>query len=67
MRSFKNVIIRSIKRKAFDREYYEEMIASWLLRGWLTEDEATEIFVVLDEYLPSTENTEDNTENVVEE
>lgn len=58
MRSFKNVIIRSIKRKAFDREYYEEMIASWLLRGWLTEDEATEIFVVLDEYLPSTENTE---------
>lgn len=58
MKSFKNVIIRSIKRKAFTREYYEEMIATWLLKGWLTEDEATEIFVVLDEYLPSTENTE---------
>ena len=55
MKSFKNVIIRSIKRKVFNREYYEEMIASWLLKGWLTEDEATEIFVVLDEYLPIVE------------
>lgn len=62
MKSFKNVIIRSIKRKVFAREYYEEMIASWLLKGWLTEDEATEIFVVLDQYLPSTDNTEEQGE-----
>ena len=52
MRSFKNTIIRNIKRKAFDREYYEETIANWLLHKWLTTEEAEEVFVVLDEVFP---------------
>ena len=52
MRSFKNTIIRNIKRKAFDREYYEETIAYWFLHSWLTTAEAEEVFVVLDEVFP---------------
>ena len=52
MTSFKNTIIRNIKRKAFDREYYEETIANWLLYNWLTIQEAQEVFVVLDEAFP---------------
>ena len=52
MISFKNTIIRSIKRKAFSREYYEETIANWLLHKWLTTEEAEEVFVVLDEVYP---------------
>lgn len=52
MISFKNTIIRSIKRKAFDRGYYEETIANWLLQGWLTTKEAQDVFVVLDEVFP---------------
>ena len=52
MISFKNTIIRSIKRKAFSREYYEETIANWLLHKWLTTEEAEEVFVVLDEVFP---------------
>lgn len=52
MTSFKNVIIESIKRKTYTRDYYEQTIANWLLRGWLTDEEATEIFKVLDEEFP---------------
>lgn len=52
MISFKNTIIRNIKRKAFDRNYYEETIANWLLYNWLTLDEAQEVFVVLNEVFP---------------
>lgn len=52
MTSFKNTIIRSIKRKAFTRDYYEETIANWLLQGWLTTEEAQEVFIVLDEVFP---------------
>ena len=52
MRSFKNTIIRNIKRKAFDREYYEESIDNWLLHKWLTTEEAQDVFVVLDEVFP---------------
>ena len=52
MTSFKNTIIRSIKRKAFDRVYYEETIANWLLYNWLTLDEAEDVFVVLNEVFP---------------
>ena len=52
MISFKNTIIRNIKRKAFTREYYEETIANWLLYSWLEEDEAEEVFVVLNEVFP---------------
>ena len=59
MRSFKNTIIRNIKRKAFTREYYEETIANWLLHSWLTTEEAEEVFVVLNEVFPLDE-TETN-------
>ena len=52
MTSFKNTIIRSIKRKAFDRDYYEETIANWLLHNWLTTEEAQETFVILNEVSP---------------
>ena len=52
MISFKNTIIRNIKRKAFTRVYYEETIANWLLHNWLTTEEAEEVFVVLDEVYP---------------
>ena len=52
MISFKNTIIRNIKRKAFTREYYEETIANWLLYNWLTVEEAQEVFVVLNEVFP---------------
>ena len=52
MTSFKNTIIRNIKRKAFTREYYEETIANWLLYSWLEEDEAEAVFVVLNEVFP---------------
>ena len=59
MISFKNTIIRSIKRKAFSREYYEETIANWLLHSWLTTEEAEEVFVTLNEVFPLDE-TETN-------
>lgn len=54
MTSFKNVLIRSIRKQQFDREYYEEVIATWILKGWLTEDESTECMAVLDEVYPTT-------------
>ena len=57
MKSFKNVIIRSIRDKRFTREYYEETIAIWLLQEWLTKEEAVEVFAVLNEVFPS-EKTE---------
>lgn len=38
MVSFKEVLIDSIKRKSFTREYYEETIAKWTLKGWLDAD-----------------------------
>ena len=53
MTSFKNVLISNItKRQKNTREEYEEVIANWVLHGWLTDDEAIEVFVVLDEYYP---------------
>ena len=52
MTSFKNTIIRNIKRKAFDRVYYEETIANWLLYSWLTVEEAEDVFIVLNEVFP---------------
>ena len=52
MKSFKNTIVNSIKRKQKPREEYEIVIASWILHNWLTEDGAIEVFVVLDEYYP---------------
>ena len=52
MTSFKNQIIRNIKRGTYTREFYEALIANWLINGWLTEDEAFEVFEVLDEEFP---------------
>ena len=53
MTSFKNVLISNItKRQKNTREEYEEVIANWILHGWLTDDEAIEVFAVLDEYYP---------------
>ena len=49
MTSFKNTIINSIKRKQKTREEYETIIATWMLHNWLTEDEAIEVFIILDE------------------
>lgn len=53
MTSFKTTIIASIRRKAFERTYYEETIANWMLHGWLTDEETIEIFKVLDEVFPN--------------
>ena len=51
MTSFKNVLISNItKRQKNTREEYEAVIANWILHNWLTEDEAIEVFAVLDEY-----------------
>ena len=53
MTSFKNVLISNIiKRQKNTREEYETVIATWILHNWLTEDEAIEVFAVLDEYYP---------------
>lgn len=52
MKSFKNVLIASIERGTYTREYYEETMAKWLLNGWLTEEEATEVMVALDKKFP---------------
>ncbi len=48
MTSFLNVIKRSIATKAFSKEYYEEVIATWLLNGFLTAEEVTEALAYLD-------------------
>lgn len=52
MKSFKNVLIASIERGTYTREYYEETMAKWLLNGWLTEEEATEVMEALDKKFP---------------
>ena len=62
MKSFKNQLIKSImsngtKEEGFTRDYYEEVIANWLIRKWLTDDEATECLVALDQYYPVQEES----------
>lgn len=52
MTSFLNVIKRSIATKAFAKAYYEEVIATWALRGWLTESETVEALAYLNETFP---------------
>lgn len=49
MVSFLIVITDSIKRKAFTKEYYEQVIATWSLNGWLTETETAEALRILNE------------------
>lgn len=52
MTSFLNVIKRSISTKAFTKEYYQEVIATWNLNGWLTNEEAAEALAYLNEVFP---------------
>ncbi len=49
MASFLTVIKISIKSKAFTKEYYERVIATWNLNGWLTAEEVTEALAYLEE------------------
>ena len=49
MASFLTVIKISIRSKAFTKEYYERVIATWNLNGWLTAEEATEALAYLEE------------------
>ena len=62
MKSFKKVLMSSIKRKTYTREYYEETVANWLMHNWLTDEEATEVLTYLNEIFPIEENIEKNTE-----
>lgn len=52
MPSFYNTLSGMIKRKALDRYTFETTIATWLVKGWLTDDEATELLKLLDEHYP---------------
>ena len=52
MASFLSVIKRSISTKAFTTEYYQTVIATWNLNGWLTEDETAEALAYLEEVFP---------------
>lgn len=61
MASFKNVLINTIRRSygKKDRTYFETIVATWLINGWLTEEEGIEVMAVLDEvYGPSEEANE---------
>ena len=62
MASFKNVLIRNIKAKRFTREYYEEIIATWRLHGYLTDEEVIEAMKVLEEVYPVQTSEEEITE-----
>ena len=62
MTSFKNVLIRNIKAKRFTREYYEEIIATWRLHGYLTDEEVIEAMKVLEEVYPVQTSEEEITE-----
>lgn len=52
MASFLSVIKRSISTKAFTKEYYQQVIATWHLNGWLTDPETVEALAYLDEVFP---------------
>lgn len=58
MTSFKNVLIKNIRAKRFTREYYEEVIATWSLNGWIETEEVTECMAVLNEVYPVVEEIE---------
>ena len=66
MISWKRVLISSITKKQFDREYYEQVIATWQLNGWLTVEEATECMEKLDEVYPVEQPQEGATETTEE-
>lgn len=49
MASFLAVIKISIKAKSFTKDYYEQVIATWNLNGWLTAEETAEALAYLNE------------------
>lgn len=49
MASFYIIITDSIKRKAFAKEYFEQVIAKWNLNGWLTDEETANALALLEE------------------
>ena len=55
MTAFKNVIKREITRKVRTKEEYQEIVANWLLKIWLTDEEAVDILAHLDEVYPEEE------------
>ena len=55
VKSFYNVLKRNMTRKAKSREEYEEIIASWILAGFLTEEEGADLLAYLDEVYPTEE------------
>lgn len=59
MTSFLTVIKRSISTKFFEKSYYQEVIASWNLMGWLTPEETTEALAYLDEVFPEEDAPEE--------
>lgn len=60
MQSFYNVLAYDIKTNytKHDRAYYETVIATWLLKNYLTSDEADQLLALLDQYYPKTTVTE---------
>jgi hypothetical protein len=56
MQSFYNVLAYDIKNNytKHDRAYYETVIATWLLKNYLTSDEADQLLALLDQYYPKT-------------
>jgi SOS response regulatory protein OraA/RecX len=52
MASFLAVIKRSISTKAYEKEFYETVIATWSLNGWLTDAEVVEALKYLNEVFP---------------
>ncbi len=53
MASFLAVIKISIKSKAFTKEYYEMVIATWNLNKWLSPEETIEALAYLEEVFPT--------------
>jgi len=57
MASFKKVLEYDINTNhaKHDRSYYETVIATWLLKNYLTSDEADSLLALLDTCYPQTE------------
>lgn len=55
MMAFKKVLLRQIEKKTYTKEYAQEIVATWLLRGYLTEDEADEVLAKIEKVYGSDE------------
>lgn len=58
MTSFKRTLIRMVNKKAYEREYFEEVIATWLIKGYLTEEEADESLLAIENTFNKVKNKE---------